>query len=179
MAAVLRSSYLDEPSPYAFQRAAELTGTPLVLARAGRFGAEPDELFRFISDFERLPAWMPMIKRCRVDNRRASVPGGVGAVRLIDAGVGRPTEETVIAFEPPTLLAYSASDASLRGLFTGHVGVLVSEPHPAGGSRLSWLSHARPGTGPQRLLGPGVLAWVVQRSLAGLARQFPLSRRGS
>jgi uncharacterized protein YndB with AHSA1/START domain len=168
-----------EPSAPALVRGAQLSaelagGAALVLGRAARLGTEPGQLFRFIADFERLPEWMPMMRRCRVDNSQAVVPGGVGAVRIIDSGFGEPTRETVRAFEPPQMLAYSASDASLRGLFTGHLGVLVCEPHPAGGSWLSWLSYARSGAGPQKFLGPSVVKMVIQRSLASLSERFPL-----
>ena len=114
-----------------------------------------------------------MMKRCRVDNTRAEMPGGVGAVRVIDSGFGDPTRETVLAFEPPRLLAYSASDASLRGLFTRHFGVLLSEPHPRGGTWLSWLSYARSGIGPQKYLGPGVFKLVIRQWLAHLSERFP------
>ncbi len=168
-----------EPSSLALQRGAKLSAelaasSPLVLGRAARLGATPEQVFEYIADFERLPEWMPMMKRCRVDNERAEAPGGVGAVRVIDSGFGEPTRETVVAFEPPLLLAYSASDASLRGLFTRHLGLLVSEPHPRGGVWLSWLSYARSGTGPQKYVGPGVFRWVIQRSLSNLSERFPV-----
>lgn len=152
-----------------------MTQAPLVLARAARLGADPTHIFAFITDFERLPEWMPLMKRVRVDNSRAETPSGVGAVRIIDSGLGKPTEETVVALEAPTLLAYSASDASLRGMLTSHLGVILCEPHPAGGTWLSWLSYARPGTGPQRFLGPAVFKQVIQRSLLQLTRRFPLN----
>jgi len=168
-----------EPTPFALRRGQELSalvghGSPLVLGRAARVGLPPAELFAFIVDFERLPEWMPMMKRCRVDNAQAREPGGVGAVRVIDSGIGQPTRETVMAFEPPQLLAYSADDASLRGLFTRHLGVLVCEPHPQGGSWLSWLSYAQPGSGPQKFFGPSVFKLVVQQSLSRLAQRFPV-----
>ncbi|MFT3924819.1 MAG: SRPBCC family protein [Myxococcales bacterium] len=169
-----------EPSPHAQQRGRELSltlgrGSPLVLARAARLGISPERLFEFIVDFERLPEWMPMMKACQVDNTHAREPGGVGAVRVIDSGFGKPTRETVVALERPSLLAYSADDASLRGLFSQHLGVLISEPHPLGGAWLSWLSYAKPGAGPQKFLGPGVFKLVVQQSLSRLGARFPLA----
>jgi len=174
-----RGDVFIDPSSPALARGAQLSealvaGAPLVLARACRLGASQEELFAFIADFPRLPEWMPMMKRCHVDNARAQVPGGVGAVRVIDSGIGAPTHEEVRAFEPPALLAYSATDASLRGLFTSHLGVLVCEAHPAGGARLNWLSYARPGVGPQKFLGPRVFKFMIQQSLARLAARFPV-----
>ncbi len=173
-----RADAFVDPSPHARARGSRLSetlvaGAPLVLARACRLGASPEQLFAFIADFPRLPEWMPMMRRCQVDNTHAQVPGGVGAVRVIDSGFGAPTREEVRAYEPPELLAYSASDASLRGLFTSHLGVIVCEGRPAGGTQLSWLSYARPGLGPQKFLGPRVFQFVIQQSLARLAARFP------
>jgi hypothetical protein len=171
-----------EPSPYAKQRAAELTRSPLSLERATRLSAKPEDVFAFITDFPRLPEWMPMIKRCTVDNSRAQTPGGVGAVRVIEAPAGKPTLETVVALEapvsvggaptPPGLLAYSASDASLMGMFTGHLGVLTCEPHPTGGTWLTWLSLAQPGKPPMGWVGPGMFKFVIGKSIANLERRF-------
>jgi uncharacterized protein YndB with AHSA1/START domain len=164
---------LPDPSPYSLARGSELTRAPLVLGRAAHLGGSPELVFAFITDFERLPEWMPLMRRCRVDDTRAVTPGGVGAVRVIDSGVGKPTEETVVAFEAPRLLAYRASDASLRGMFTDHLGVLTCEAHPQGGTWLSWLSYARVGKPPQSWLGAGVFKYVIGHSLAQLERRFP------
>jgi len=160
------------PSPYAKQRAAELTRSPISLERATRLAAKPEDVFAFITDFPRLPEWMPMMKRCTVDNSRAQTPGGVGAVRVIEAPAVKPTLETVIAFEAPRLLAYSASDASLMGMFTDHLGVITCEPHPTGGTWLTWLSMAQRGKGPMGLVGPGMFKFVIGKSIANLERRF-------
>ncbi len=168
------SNSRQQPSERALARGSSLTQAPLVLPCAARLGADPARIFAFITDFERLPEWMPLMRRVTVDNSRAEKPSGVGAVRVIDSGIGKPTEETVVALEPPELLAYHASDASLRGMFTEHLGVLVCEPHPAGGTLLSWLTYARPGKGPARFVGPTVFKQVIQRSLEQLTRRFPV-----
>ncbi len=171
-----------EPSPFALERASQLTRSPLTLARAAHLAASPAEVFAFITDFPRLPEWMPMIKRCTVDNSRAQTPGGVGAVRVIEAPAGKPTLETVVALEapvpadggptPPGLLAYSASDASLMGMFTGHLGLLTCEAHPAGGTWLTWLSLATPGKPPMGWVGPGMFKFMIGKSIANLERRF-------
>jgi hypothetical protein len=167
-----------EPSPFAKQRAAELTRSPLSLERATRLSASPEQVFAFITDFPRIPEWMPMIKRCTVDNSRAQTPGGVGAVRVIEAPAGKPTLETVIALEAPGgaasrgLLAYSASDASLMGMFTDHLGVLTCEPHPAGGTWLTWLSFAKAGKPPMGWVGPGMFKFMIGKSISNLERRF-------
>jgi uncharacterized protein YndB with AHSA1/START domain len=177
-----RMSTPVEPSPYAKQRAAELTRSPLSVEFATRLAAKPEDIFAFITDFPRLPEWMPMMKRCTVDNSRAQTPGGVGAVRVIEAPAVKPTLETVVAFEAPAsgagastpgLLAYSASDASLMGMFTDHLGVLTCEPHPTGGTWLTWLSMAKPGKPPMGWIGPGMFKFMIGKSIANLERRFP------
>jgi uncharacterized protein YndB with AHSA1/START domain len=157
----------------ALARGRELTQAPVLLARTAHLGAEPAEVFAFIADFERLPTWMPLMQRCQVDNQNARSPGGVGAVRVIYPPVGAPARETVVALEPPHLLAYSASDASLRGMLRDHLGVITCAPHDAGGTYLSWVSFGRPGRLPQRWLAEGVFKFMVDRSIEQLRARFP------
>jgi uncharacterized protein YndB with AHSA1/START domain len=164
-----------DPSPFALERGRAMTGSPLSLARATRLGAPPEEIFAFITDFPRLPEWMPLIKRCTVDNSQAQAPGRVGAVRVIEAPMAKPTRETVMAFEAPRLLAYSASDASLMGMFTGHLGVLTCEPHPQGGTWFTWLSFGHRGGAPMGWFGPPMFNFVVGRSISSLERRFHTS----
>ncbi len=162
-----------EVSPYALDRARSWTDAPLQLSYVARLGVEPAALFAFITDFPRLPEWMPLIKRVSVDNQAAALPGQVGAVRVIEAPAGPATRETVVAFEPGKLLAYSASDASLMGMFRKHLGVLTTEAHPDGGSLFTWLSYAEPGSIPMGWFGGPVFRFVIGRSLRNLQRRFP------
>ncbi len=162
------------PSAYAQSRGAALAKGPLVHTAVTRLGIDSAALFGFITDFTRLPEWMSLIKRSEVDNSDAEVPGQVGAVRVIHAPVGKPTLEKVVAFEPGRLLAYSASDASLMGMYRDHVGVLVTEPAAEGGSLFTWLTYCNTGTVPMRWLGPPMFTYMVRTSLKNLERLFPL-----
>jgi uncharacterized protein YndB with AHSA1/START domain len=161
-----------QPGAYAMARGRELARGPLVLSFATRLAVEPADLFRFISDFPRLPEWMPLINEVTVDNREAQAPGQVGAVRVIQATMGKPTHERVVAFEPGKLLAYSASDASLMGMYRDHVGVLSAEPHPGGGTLFTWLTYCNHGTAPMRWLGPAMFRYVIRTSIKNLERHF-------
>lgn len=163
-----------DPSPYALERGRALAKAPLQLSYAVRLGVSPDELFAFITDFPRLPEWMPLIKRVRVDDTRSDKPGQIGAVRVIEAPVGPPTLEVVKAFEPGKLLAYSATDASLMGMVRDHLGVLTTEPHPDGGAWFTWLSFGNTGSFPMRLFGGPVFRFVLGRSIDNLERRFPV-----
>jgi hypothetical protein len=162
-----------EPSAYALKRGHELAQSPLAHSFVARLGIETRELFAFITDFPRLPEWMPLISRVNVDDSAASVPGQTGAVRVIQATLGKPTLERVVAFEPERMLAYSASDASLMGMYREHLGVLVTEPVGARESLLTWLTFCEAGTAPMRWLGPAMFRYVIGTSVKNLQRRWP------
>lgn len=145
---------------------------PLQFELSCELGAPPETVFALITHFERLPEWMPFMMRVKVDNSRAHTPGGVGAVRVID---GR-TRETVVAIEPPRLLAYSASDASLLGMYTHHLGVLTCEPAGPSRTTFRWLFHARPGRSAlPRFVGRHLMPFIFRRSMRNLRKRFPIS----
>ncbi len=151
----------------------DLHRAPVLYQREVRLGAPPATVFALLADFPRLPEWMPMMVRVEVDNARAESPGGVGAVRVIHSGVGRPTLETVTAFERPRLLSYGASDASLRGMFVDHQGTITCEADGRG-TLLRWETRARPGRSRlMHLVGERLLPWIIRRSMQNLARRFP------
>lgn len=162
-----------EASAYALKRGRELSRSPLAHTFVARLRVTPGELFAFITDFPRLPEWMPLISHASVDNREASVPGQAGAVRVIQATLGKPTLERVVAFEPDHLLAYSASDASLMGMYRDHLGVLVTEPSDADHSLFTWLTFCDAGTAPMRWLGPAMFRYVIGTSVKNLQRRWP------
>lgn len=163
-----------EPSAYALKRGRELTASPLAHTFAVPLAVDHRELFAFITDFPRLPEWMPLISRATVDDSQANTPGQVGAVRVIQATLGKPTLERVVAFEPERLLAYSASDASLMGMYRDHLGVLVSEPLGQNLSQLTWLTFCEMGTAPMRWLGPAMFRYVIGTSVKNLQRRWPV-----
>ena len=161
--------------PLAEQVGERMTSEELQQSCSCELGISDEELFQWVADFPRLPEWMPMMKRAWVDNENAEKPGEVGAVRMIDSGVGKPTEETVVAFERPRYLAYSASDASLFGMYTNHLGVLACEPTSEGKSRLTWLSYARPGKNPiMRFFGRHMFNFMITKSIKNLQKRFPV-----
>ncbi len=160
---------------YAFEVASRLTTRPLQTKAQGRVGAPPEEIFEFVTDAERIASWLPGVRRSWSDDTKAERPMEVGAVRMIDAGFGPPTEERVVLFERPRAYAYKASDASLKGLFTDHTSVITVEPHPKGGSVVTWLAFAEP----PRLklvhaLGKKIFRHVLEGGIRRLERKFPV-----
>ena len=170
--AALRPPRSDMPPATSLTTPPPLPGSdePLQFDLSCELGAPPEDVFAFITAFERLPEWMPFMLRVRVDNTRALTPGGVGAVRVID---GR-TRETVVALEAPRLLAYSASDASLLGMYTHHLGVLTCDRLEPSRTRFRWLFHARPGRNVLlRFVGRHLMPFIFRRSMNNLRRRFP------
>ena len=96
-------------------------------------------------------------------------PNGVGCVRVFtNAGIVKVHEE-VVAFEPPTRMAYRLVKGG-PGL-RDHLGEAIFTPHD-GGTLITWrcqFNSKIPGMG-------GVLRWFITRlfrnALAGLARDM-------
>ncbi len=146
---------------------------PLQMEFSVELKAPQEQVFAFISDFSRLPEWMPTLSRVDVDNTHAQTPGGVGAVRQIRSPGGKRTYETVKRFEPPSVLAYSASDASLMGMYTNHLGVLTCEPVGNGHTRFRWLVYATPARSAfMRVVGKQMFSWILGRSVKNLQKRF-------
>jgi carbon monoxide dehydrogenase subunit G len=160
---------------YALETASRLTDHPLHVKAQGRVGVSPDEIFDFITDIERLASWLPTARRSWSDDTKAEHPMQVGAVRMIDPGFGPPAEETVVLFERPRAYAYKASDATLKGMLTDHLGVITVESHPSGGSVLTWLAFGKPPRSKlMAALGKKVLAYVLYGGIRRLERKFPV-----
>ncbi len=160
---------------YAFEVARGLTEQPLQLKVSGRVGLAPEALFDLVTDIDGLPSWLPMARRAWSDDTHAEAPQQVGAVRMIDAGVGAPAEERVVHFERPRAYAYRASDRSLKGLYTDHLGVIGIEAHPNGGSVLTWLAFAKaPRSRLVGFVGEKVFGHVLRGGLRNLERRHPV-----
>lgn len=141
-------------------------------------GIQPD-VFALLGNHALLPTWAPGLKQVEVDDTNATSPGGVGAVRTLYPKIGPPGRETIVAFEPDHRLAYSASDASLRGLCTGHL-TEISLESAAGGTRLRWVTRvvlARSWW--RRVLAYTMFRWAAHASCKKLTmRRFP-TQQGS
>ena len=149
---------------------------PIQFEAAADLDAAPEVAFALISDHRRLPSWIPGLRRVEVDESQALSPGGVGTRRTLYPVVGPFGVEVVVEFEPPRRMAYSASDASLRGLLTRHRAELWCEPSAAG-TRVRWVVRGVPA----RTWWKRMLAWLFVRhaqraGLANLRRHFAAQR---
>ena len=170
----MAKQHLDSYAAYALEAGARMTPHPLQFKAQTRVDASRDELWAFVTDFTRIGDFIPMIKRSYSDDSNAEAPGQVGAVRVIYAhGAPKPTLETVKAFEAPRLLAYSAADENLFGMFTEHLSVITCEPHPDGGAVFTWLAYGKPAKNPAlRLAGKGMFSGVLTAGTRNLAKRL-------
>ena len=72
------------------------------------------------------------------------------------------------------MLAYSATDASLFGLYTDHLSVLTCDAHPGGGSVFCWLAYGRPADNAiKRWAGKKTFQVALGGGIKALERKFP------
>jgi carbon monoxide dehydrogenase subunit G len=135
--------------------------------------AAPAAAFRFLSDFNNLPAWDPSIVRVE---RLTAGPISVGTrflVTLRFLGVESALDYRVEEYEPNRRAVLMGTATTVTATDT----VLV-EPH-RGGCRVTWDADIR-FAGPLRLLDP-LFAWLfaasVRSAIANLRRELGRLRR--
>jgi uncharacterized protein YndB with AHSA1/START domain len=159
---------------YAKETGSRLSDQPLLMETTQRLDATQQELFNFITDFERLSEWIVGAKKSWTDDSEAEAPGEVGSVRVIESGAAKPVREVVKAYESPRMLAYSANDEAFLGLCFDHLGVMTCEPHPDGGTVLCWLAYGRVASNPVKgWAGKKLLQVALGRGMKNLERKFP------
>ena len=159
---------------YAKETGSRLSDQPLLFERARRLDATQQELFNYVTDFDRSSEWIAGARKSWTDNSSAEVPGEVGAVRVIQSMAGEPVREVVKAHDAPRMLAYSAGDAAFLGLCTDHLGVMTCEAHPDGGTVLCWLAYGRLASHPAKAwAGKKLFQVALGRGMKNLERKFP------
>jgi uncharacterized protein YndB with AHSA1/START domain len=158
---------------YAKETGSRLSGEPLLVEKTRRLEATQQELFNYITDFDRLSEWIVGAKKSWTDNSNAEIPGQVGAVRVIKSPAGGPVREVVKAYEAPRMLAYAANDGAFLGLCTDHLGVMTCEPHPDGGTVVCWLAYGRLADHPVKAwAGKKLFQVALGKGMKKLERKF-------
>jgi uncharacterized protein YndB with AHSA1/START domain len=153
------------------------TDAPIQFDRSCDLGVTPEDLFALLRDYSALPRWVPGLRRVEVDASAAASPDGVGTRRILHPHLGVAGVETITAFEPPRRLTYSASDESLRGLYTGHWSELCCTPSEQG-THLRWVIRGWPSERWwKRLAARWLFGLAQQASLRRLRQLFPLRAR--
>ena len=159
---------------YADETGARLSDQPLLFEITRHFDVPQEEIFAYVTDFDRLSEWIWGSKKSWADDTSAEAPGQVGSVRMIQGAFGKPFPEVVKAYEAPRMLAYSANDGALLGLCTEHLGVLTCEPHPTGGTIVCWQAYGRLPRNPVKAwAGRKLFQVALTNGMKGLERKFP------
>jgi uncharacterized protein YndB with AHSA1/START domain len=167
-------SAFSDFTAYAKETGSRLSDQPLLLEKTRRLAATQQELFRYVTDFERSSEWIAGAIKGWTDNSNAEIPGQVGAVRMLKSVAGEPIREVVKAYDPPRMLAYSAGDGAFLGLCTEHLGVMTCEPHPDGGTVVCWLAYGKLASNPVKAwAGRKLFQVALGRGMKNLERKFP------
>ena len=159
---------------FAKETGARMSEQPLLVEETRHLDVGQQELFNYVTDFDRLSEWIAGAKKTWADDTNAEIPGQVGSVRMIQGAAGKPFRETVKAFEAPRMLAYSADDAALLGTCTDHLGVVTCEPHPDGGTVICWLAYGRLASSTAKgWAGKKLFQVALSRGMNNLERKFP------
>ena len=99
-----------------------------------------ERVWELLADHRGYPRWTTLTG-AELEREGDPPPNGVGAIRVLSTGPGKSREE-VVAFEPPTHLAYTL----LSGLpARGYRADVRLSPDAAGGTRIEWRSSFRSG----------------------------------
>ena len=77
---------------YAKETGSRLSDQPLLLEKTRRLDATQQELFNYVTDFERSSEWIAGAMKGWTDNSNAEIPGQVGAARMLKSLAGEPYE---------------------------------------------------------------------------------------
>ena len=99
-----------------------------------------ERVWELLADHRGYPSWTTLTG-AELEREGDPPPNGVGAIRVLSTGPGKSREE-VVAFEPPTHLAYTL----LSGLpAKGYRADVRLTAQPGGGTQIEWASSFRSG----------------------------------
>eukprot|EP01126_Amoeba_proteus_P064397 TRINITY_DN9015_c0_g1_i1.p1 TRINITY_DN9015_c0_g1~~TRINITY_DN9015_c0_g1_i1.p1 ORF type:complete len:121 (+),score=15.77 TRINITY_DN9015_c0_g1_i1:234-596(+) len=118
---------------------------------------------------------MPLISESWPDDTNAEVTGGKGCVRMIRSYVGSITKE-LVRYKKFPLLCYSCVDEVLG--HSDHLGVIICLPQGNKDTKIVWRTYAHQTSNViEKFLGGNVFRYVVEESLAKLAKKWPIEPR--
>jgi uncharacterized protein YndB with AHSA1/START domain len=128
-------------------------------------GAQPDEVWRLVSDSATYPDWGTWDLR-ELEEEGTPAPEGVGAVRVLRTGRTTVREE-ITAFEPPQRLAYRL----LEGLpINDYEAEVTLSPGLRGGTDIRWHAEFEPKFPVPGFIARRKLQSVFDEATEGLAK---------
>lgn len=147
------------------------TAAPLRMEGVFTFQATPEEVWPHITDPNAIAKWFLMITHGRVDHSRSQSreAWGEGSVRHCHTmGMGT-LHETIRAYRPPHLIAYSAKAWSMP--IKDHLGVMTLE-RVSGGTKLTWRQYFNYKGLIMRHFFPAMMIGMMNRGAHQLTRRF-------
>lgn len=182
MTTTLNQSNLTETQTYAeqrsgFTRAVEQldvrkhSKAPLRLEGEFLFAASPQDLFSKITDPKAIAGWFGMVKGGHMDHSMSCKPGewGGGSKRFCQSTMGT-LEETIYSHEAPYVSAYNVKTWSMP--MEDHCSVMMVEPLPNGGARLTWRHYFNDKTILLSRIMPKMLAAIINTGMRNLANEM-------
>ena len=141
-------------------------GTPIDIQTSILIAASPDEVWKWLVDWERLHLWMLEASDFKVTSSHREGLGVTALATIRIAGIRTTDPVEVVAWEPPTKLMIAH-----KGWVKGS-GLMICEPVATGPTRLDWLESLQPPLGIVGRLGLLTLRprmrSIFQRDLAKL-----------
>ena len=149
------------------------TTAPKRVEKSVLLNAPPAEVWKIVSDHEKMPTYFPGIQRVSVDNAHASQTNGVGCVRSCALHGNMETVEEVRLWEPSSALGYTLRTPNAMGISDHFAVVELAEASP-GTTRLTWTQYFNH---PDPTAMSGKLGAMLDGAMEGLAKRF--GRAGS
>ena len=114
-----------------------------------RSTAPASVVFDVVADADRWKEWLPF-RVSRFEREGTPPPGGLGAIRCFGPGIGKPSREEVVTYEPPHRFSYTLLSGAIP--LKNYRSDIVLTDAGTGGTEISWA-----GGGDSWLPGMGLL----------------------
>ncbi len=122
-----------DPTPF--------TSAPLRFEGVFHFDATPEDVWPRVTDPNGIAGWFGMITSGSLDHAQSATPGewGAGSKRYCRTrGMGT-LDETIRAYDPPNLIAYTVKVWSMP--IKDHLAVMQLERSATGGAEFTWRQY--------------------------------------
>ncbi len=121
----------------------DFTSAALATENTVLLNASPEVVWSYLTDYPKLPEYIPGVIAVEEDGANAEEPNGVGTRRRVTMaqpdGSTIVLDEEIVAFEPERVLGYSVIDGNSLGI-RNHLA-LVRLERDESGTRLSWSQY--------------------------------------
>lgn len=134
-----------------------------------RLAADQASVFSYVSDIGHLAEWVPGVRRATADNTGAELPGGLGAVRVLEAPFGLKVRERIVAWAPPHGFAYALQDSRLA---PNHLAIVTVTPDGDGKSTIAFEEYYDLPLFTLRIIADAIMRRAVSGMVRNLVHRF-------